>query len=126
MVRIRRGNVARKRRKKILKLTRGFQGAHSKLFRTANQQLMKGLKYSYRDRKRRKRLFRKLWIIRINAIVRAYGTNYSRFIAHLKKLQIGLNRKMLSQMAILKYIKNVFMNIWVWEGEQRRCRLLKN
>lgn len=101
MVRIRRGNVARKRRKKILKLTRGFQGAHSKLFRTANQQLMKGLKYSYRDRKRRKRLFRKLWIIRINAIVRAYGTNYSRFIAHLKKLQIGLNRKMLSQMAIL-------------------------
>ena len=101
MVRIRRGNVARKRRKKILKLTRGFQGAHSKLFRTANQQLMKGLKYSYRDRKKRKRLFRKLWIIRINAIVRSYGTNYSRFIAHLKKLQIGLNRKMLSQMAIL-------------------------
>jgi large subunit ribosomal protein L20 len=101
MVRIRRGNVAKKRRKKILKLTRGFQGAHSKLFRTANQQLMKGLRYSYQDRKKRKRLFRKLWIIRINAIVRSYGTNYSRFIAHVKKMQYGLNRKILSQMAIL-------------------------
>ena len=99
MVRIRRGNVAKKRRKKVLKLTRGFRGAHSKLFRTANQQLMKGLKYSYRDRKNRKRLFRKLWIIRINAIVRSYGTNYSRFIAHIKKMQYGLNRKMLSQLA---------------------------
>jgi large subunit ribosomal protein L20 len=101
MVRIRRGNVAKKRRKKILKLTKGFQGAHSKLFLTANQQLMKSLKYSYRDRKNRKRLFRRLWIIRINATVRSYGTNYSRFIAHLKKMQYGLNRKMLSQMAIL-------------------------
>ena len=101
MVRIRRGNVAKKRRKKILKLTRGFQGAHSKLFRTANQQLMKGLRYSYQDRKKRKRLFRKLWIIRINATVRLYGTNYSRFISHLKKEKIGLNRKMLSQIAII-------------------------
>jgi len=101
MVRIRRGNVAKKRRKKILKLTKGFRGAHSKLFRTANQQLMKGLKYSYRDRKNRKRLFRRLWIIRINATVRSYGTTYSLFIAHLKKMQYGLNRKILSQMAIL-------------------------
>ena len=101
MFRIRRWNVEKKRRKKVLKLTRGFRGAHSKLFRTANQQLMKGLKYSYRDRKNRKRLFRKLWIIRINAIVRSYGTNYSLFIAHTKKMQYGLNRKMLSQIAIL-------------------------
>jgi len=101
MVRIRRGNVAKKRRKKVLKLTKGFRGAHSKLFRTANQQLMKGLKYSYRDRKNRKRLFRKLWIIRINATVRAYGTNYSLFIAHLKRMRYGLNRKVLAQIAIL-------------------------
>jgi len=101
MVRIRRGNVAKKRRKKVLKLTKGFRGAHSKLFRTANQQLMKGLKYSYRDRKNRKRLFRKLWIIRINATIRAYGTNYSSFMGHLKKMQYGLNRKVLSQIAIL-------------------------
>ena len=100
MVRIRRGNVAKKRRKKILKVTKGFRGSHSKLFRTANQQFMKSLKYSYRDRKNRKRLFRKLWIIRINAIVRLYGTTYSLFIAHIKKMQCGLNRKMLSQIAI--------------------------
>ena len=84
-----------------MKLTKGYRGAHSKLFRTANQQLMKGLKYSYRDRKNRIRLFRKLWIIRINAVVRSYGTNYSRFISHIKKMQYGLNRKVLSQMAIL-------------------------
>jgi len=101
MVRIRRGNVAKKRRKKIFKLTKGFKGSHSKLFRTANQQLMKSLRYSYRDRKQRKRLFRKLWIIRINATVRSYGTNYSQFISHLKKMQFGLNRKMLAQMAII-------------------------
>ena len=100
MVRIRRGNVAKKRRKKILKFTRGSQGAHSKLFRTANQQYMKGLRYSYRDRKTRKRLFRKLWIIQINATARAYGTNYSLFMSHLKKMKFGINRKMLSQMAI--------------------------
>ena len=109
MVRIRRGNVAKKRRKKILKLTKGYRGAHSKLFRTANQQLMKGLKYSYRDRKNRKRLFRKLWIIRINAVVRSYGTNYSRFISHIKKMQYGLNRKVLSQMAILD--RSTFMKV---------------
>ena len=101
MVRVKRGNVARNRRKKILKFAKGFNGAHSRLFRTANQQLMKGLRYSYRDRKRRKRVFRKLWIIRINATVRLYGTNYSRFISHLKKERIGLNRKMLSQIAII-------------------------
>jgi large subunit ribosomal protein L20 len=109
MVRIRRGNVAKKRRKKIMKLTKGYRGAHSKLFRTANQQLMKGLKYSYRDRKNRKRLFRKLWIIRINAVVRSYGTNYSRFISHIKKMQYGLNRKVLSQMAILD--RSTFMKV---------------
>jgi large subunit ribosomal protein L20 len=101
MVRVRRGNIAKKRRKKILNLTKGFRGAHSKLFRTANQQMMKGLGYSYRDRKNRKRLFRKLWIIRLNAVVRQYGTNYSQFMAHVKKMQFSLNRKMLSQMAIL-------------------------
>jgi len=114
MVRIRRGNVAKKRRKKVLKLTRGFQGAHSKLFRIANQQLMKGLRYSYRDRKKRKRLFRKLWIIRINAIVRVYGTNYSKFIGQKKKKQYGLNRKMLSQLAILDL--STFLKVMVKFG----------
>ena len=68
MVRIKRGNIARKRRKKVLKLAKGFKGAHSKLFRVANQQVMKALKYSYVGRKQKKRVFRRLWITRINAI----------------------------------------------------------
>jgi len=100
MVRIRRGNVAKKRRKNVLRLTRGFCGAHSKLFRTANQQLMKGLKYSYKDRKQRKRIFRKLWIIRINAAIRPHGITYSQLIASLKKIKIALNRKLLAQLII--------------------------
>jgi large subunit ribosomal protein L20 len=100
MVRIRRGKVAIKRRKYVLKLTQGFRGAHSKLFRTANQQLMKGLRYSYKGRKQKKRLFRRLWIIRINAAVRPYGFTYSQFISKLKKQKVSLNRKMLAQIAV--------------------------
>jgi large subunit ribosomal protein L20 len=100
MVRIRRGKVAIKRRKYVLKLTQGFRGAHSKLFRTANQQLMKGLRYSYKGRKQKKRLFRRLWIIRINAAVRPYGFTYSQFISKLKKKKVSLNRKMLAQIAV--------------------------
>ena len=101
MVRVKRGNVARKRRKKILKLAKGFRGSHSKLFRTANQQVMKALVYSYKGRKQKKRLFRRLWIVRINAAVRKHELTYSRFISLLKKNKISLNRKMLSQLAIL-------------------------
>ena len=101
MVRVKRGNVARKRRKKILKLAKGFRGSHSKLFRTANQQVMKALVYSYKGRKQKKRLFRRLWIVRINAAVRQHQLTYSRFISILKKNNIALNRKMLAQLAIL-------------------------
>lgn len=101
MVRVKRGNIARKRRKKILKLAKGFRGSHSKLFRTANQQVMKALIYNYRGRKQKKRLFRRLWIVRINAAVRQHQINYSQFMALLKKNNISLNRKMLSQLAIL-------------------------
>lgn len=101
MVRVKRGNVARKRRKKILKLAKGFRGSHSKLFRTANQQVMKALVYSYKGRKQKKRLFRRLWIVRINAAVRQHQLTYSRFISLLKKNNIALNRKMLAQLAIL-------------------------
>ena len=101
MVRVKRGNVARKRRKKILKLAKGFRGSHSKLFRTANQQVMKALVYSYKGRKQKKRLFRRLWIVRINAAVRQHQMTYSRFISLLKKNNIALNRKMLAQLAIL-------------------------
>ena len=101
MARVKRGNVARKRRNKILKLAKGFRGSHSKLFRTANQQVMKALRSAYRDRRRRKRDFRRLWITRINAAARQEGISYSRLIGQLKKANIELNRKMLAQMAVL-------------------------
>ena len=101
MARVKRGNVARKRRKKVLKLAKGFRGSHSKLFRTANQQVMKALRYAYRDRRRRKRDFRRLWITRINAAARLQGMSYSRLIGQLKKSNIEINRKMLAQMAVL-------------------------
>ncbi|MCT7970499.1 50S ribosomal protein L20 [Laspinema olomoucense] len=101
MTRVKRGNVARNRRKKILKMAKGFRGSHSKLFRTANQQVMKALRNSYRDRRNRKRDFRRLWIARINAASRLHGMSYSQLIGNLKKANIQLNRKMLSQMAIL-------------------------
>ncbi len=101
MARVKRGNVARKRRKKILKLAKGFRGSHSTLFRTANQQVMKALRSAYRDRKKRKRDFRRLWIVRINAAVREQGMSYSQFMGNLKKTNIQLNRKMLAQMAVL-------------------------
>lgn len=101
MTRVKRGNIARKRRKKILNLAKGFTGSHSKLFRTAKQQVLKSLKYSYIGRKNKKRYYRQLWIVRINAVVRKYNINYSQFICCLKKANIVLNRKMLSQLAIL-------------------------
>jgi large subunit ribosomal protein L20 len=101
MTRVKRGNVARKRRKKILKLAKGFRGSHSKLFRTANQQVMKALRNSYRDRRKRKRDFRRLWIVRINAAARMHGISYSRLTDKLKKANIEINRKMLAHLAVL-------------------------
>jgi len=101
MVRIKRGNVARKRRKKILSLASGYRGAHSVLFRIANQQVMKALRYSYIGRKQKKRVFRKIWISRINAASRLNGTTYNQLINKFKKSNIDLNRKMLSQIAVL-------------------------
>jgi large subunit ribosomal protein L20 len=106
MTRVKRGNVARKRRNKILQISEKFRGSSSKLFRTANQQAMKALRYAYRDRLRRKRDFRSLWIARINAAVRFSGQNYNKFISTLKKKKIDLNRKMLSQLAI--YDQQIF------------------
>lgn len=101
MTKVRRGNVARKRRNKILKLAKGFKGSHSKLFRVANQQVIKALKYAYVGRKNKKREFRSLWITRINAACRLHDTNYSLFIKNLKQSKIDLNRKMLAQIAII-------------------------
>ena len=101
MVRVKRGNVARKRRKKILSLASGYRGAHSVLFRVANQQVMKGLRYSYIGRKQKKRIFRQIWISRINASSRLNGIPYNQLIHKFKKSNIDLNRKMLSQISIL-------------------------
>jgi large subunit ribosomal protein L20 len=101
MVRVKRGNVARKRRKKILSLASGYRGTHSSLFRIANQQVMKALRYSYIGRKQRKRIFRRIWISRINAASRINGITYSRLMNKFKKSNIDLNRKMLSQIAVL-------------------------
>lgn len=100
MPRIKRGAVARKRRKKILKLAKGYYGAKSKNFKVANQQVMKSLSYAYRDRKQRKRDFRKLWIARINAAARNSGMSYSRFIDGLRKADVQINRKVLADLAV--------------------------
>uniref|UniRef100_UPI003001B4A2 ribosomal protein L20 n=1 Tax=Anunuuluaehu liula TaxID=3049639 RepID=UPI003001B4A2 len=100
MTRVKRGNVARKRRKNILKLAKGFRGAQSSLFRTAKQQVLKSLKSSYIGRKNKKRDYRRLWIVRINAAVKPFEMTYSQFIFGLKKYKIALNRKMLGQLAI--------------------------
>ena len=100
MVRVKRGNVARKFRKKILNFAKGFSGKHSKLFRVANQKVFHALSYSYRGRKERKRFFRRLWITRIGIATKLYGISYSRFIHSLKNEKILLNRKMLSHLAI--------------------------
>lgn len=100
MTRVKRGNIARKRRKKVLNLAEGFRGSSSKLFRTAQQQTMKALRYSYRDRQQRKREFSSLWVSRVNAATRSHGVSYSTFKHELKKSQIILNRKILSQVAV--------------------------
>ena len=101
MARVKRGNVARKRRNKILRLARGFRGGNGTLFRTANQRVLKALCNAYRDRRRRKRDFRRLWIARINAAARINGVSYSRLMGGLKKADVRLNRKMLAQLAVV-------------------------
>lgn len=101
MTRVKRGYVARKRRNRILECAAGFRRAHSRLFRPAKQQVMKALVSSKRDRGRRKRDFRKLWITRINAAVRQQGISYSQFMNKLYKSKISINRKMIAQIAVL-------------------------
>ena len=99
-MRVKRGNVLRKRHKKILKLAKGFLGARSRIFKVANIAVMKKLKYQYRDRRVRKRNMRALWIVRINAAVREMGLSYSKFMNMLKKADIQVNRKMLAELAV--------------------------
>jgi len=100
MTRVKRGNVSRKRHKKILKLAKGFRGAGSVIFSVSNQQVMKSLRYSYRNRRQKKRDFRGLWIARVNAAVRRYGLSYSEFMHELKNRSIKLNRKIIAQLSI--------------------------
>ena len=100
MARVKRGNVLRKRHKKILKLAKSFIGARSRIFKVANIAVMKALKYQYRDRRNKKRFMRSLWITRINAAARINGLSYSRLTNALKKANIIVNRKMLADVAV--------------------------
>jgi len=99
-MRIKRGFKARRRRKKVLKLAKGFRGGRSKLFRTAADAVDKALMYAYRDRRQRKRDFRRLWIARINASARLNNLSYSKFIHGLKLAKVDLDRKVLAELAI--------------------------
>jgi large subunit ribosomal protein L20 len=100
MSRVKRGFKARRRRKKVLKAAKGYRGGHSKQYRTAENAVMRAGMYEYRDRRVRKRDFRKLWIIRINAAARAHGISYSRLMAALTKAGVVLDRKVLADMAV--------------------------
>ncbi|GHA85754.1 50S ribosomal protein L20 [Modicisalibacter luteus] len=100
MTRVKRGVVARRRHKKILKQAKGYYGARSRVFRVAKQAVIKAGQYAYRDRRQRKRQFRALWIARINAAARQNGLSYSRFIAGLKQAGIEIDRKVLADLAV--------------------------
>lgn len=100
MARVKSGTTSRKRRKKVLKLAKGYRGSKHSLYRVANQQVMKSYMYAYRDRRQKKRDFRKLWIARINAAARMNGLSYSRFMHGLKLAGIEVNRKMLADLAV--------------------------
>lgn len=100
MSRVKRSVVSRARRKKILKQAKGYYGARSRQFKVAKQAVIKAGQYAYRDRRQKKRQFRQLWVIRINAAAREHGLSYSRFIAGLKKAAIDVDRKVLADLAI--------------------------
>ena len=100
MARVKRSVQARARHKKVLKKAKGYYGARRKVFRVAKQAVIKAGQYSYRDRRQRKRMFRRLWIIRINAAARECGLSYSRFMDGLHKANIEIDRKMLADMAV--------------------------
>ncbi len=100
MSRVKRSVVSRARRKKVLKQAKGYYGARSRQFKVAKQAVIKAGQYAYRDRRQRKRQFRQLWVVRINAAAREHGLSYSRFIAGLKKAEIEVDRKVLADLAI--------------------------
>lgn len=100
MARVKRGIQVKKRHKKLLKLTKGYQLGRSKLFRQAKQAVLKAGQYAYRDRRNKKRDFRRLWIVQLNAAARAHGMSYSQFIFGLEKSGLNLNRKVLAELSI--------------------------
>ncbi|MAS25349.1 MAG: 50S ribosomal protein L20 [Oceanospirillaceae bacterium] len=100
MARVKRGVIARRRHKKILKQAKGYYGARSRVFRVAKQAVIKAGQYAYRDRRQRKRQFRQLWIARINAGARQNGLSYSKFINGLKKAMVEIDRKVLADLAV--------------------------
>ncbi len=100
MPRVKRGVVARARHKKVLERAKGYRGARKSVFRVANQAVNRAEQYAYRDRRQRKRQFRSLWIVRINAAARNSGMSYSRFMSGLKKADIELDRKVLADLAV--------------------------
>ena len=100
MARVKGGNVAKNRRRKVLKQAKGYFGSKHRLFKTAQEQTFHSGAYAFRDRKQNKRNFRKLWIIRINAAARMNGLTYSQLISGLKKANVAINRKMLAEIAV--------------------------
>lgn len=100
MARVKGGFVTRRRHKKVLKLAKGYFGSKHRLFKTANEQVMKSMVYAYRDRRRKKRDFRRLWVTRINAAARMNGLSYSKLMFGLKQAGISVNRKILAELAV--------------------------
>lgn len=100
MARVKRGVTAHAKHKKVLDKAKGYYGARSRTFKTANQAVLKAGQYAYRDRRQRKRQFRRLWIARINAAAREFGLSYNRLIAGLKKAEVEVDRKVLADMAV--------------------------
>lgn len=100
MTRVKRGQVKRRKHKKVLKEARGYYGSKSRSYKIAKEQLLKSMSYAYRDRKNNKRNFRRLWITRINAAARINGISYNEFISGLKKASVDINRKILSEIAV--------------------------
>jgi large subunit ribosomal protein L20 len=117
-MRIKRGQAAHRRHKKYLKMAKGYRGGRSKLYRTARETVERALCYAYRDRKQRKREFRKLWIMRINAGAREHGLSYSRFMRGLNLAGVELNRKVLADMAVRE--KTAFAKL----AEMAKARLV--
>lgn len=109
MSRVKRGVTARTRHKKVIKQAKGYYGARSRTYRSANQAIIKAGQYAYRDRRQKKRVFRSLWIIKINAEARKNNISYSKFINGLKQSSISINRKILSDLAVSD--KNMFKSL---------------